>query len=340
MRIIPIASGKGGVGKSLIAANLAIALGQAGKSVFLADLDLGGSNLHMILGLRPRREGLGAFLSRPGAKFEDAIMETDYPNLRFIPGDSEIPGLANLAPGQKSKAIRNLRSLQADYLIMDLGAGTSFNILDFFLMSRRGLIITTPAPTATVNAYLFLKNAAFRLLQASFKRHSPAWVYLEGLKKDGAALQRIYIPQIIESVKTRDPESYASYLERVSRFRPRLVLNMLENPEDGDKAGRLRRSCREYLDMDMEHLGIVYRDDIQDTALRSRLPILIYKPLSVLSQAILRIADKLIQTEADPEDDFPAGGYLEETYQTARMEAEVDFNAKIDYIEELLQSGP
>ena len=72
MRIIPIASGKGGVGKSLVAANLAIALGQAGKTVYLADLDLGGSNLHMILGVRPGREGLGTFLSRPGMKFEEA----------------------------------------------------------------------------------------------------------------------------------------------------------------------------------------------------------------------------------------------------------------------------
>jgi len=92
VRIIPIASGKGGVGKSLVSANLSIALAQAGKRVVLVDLDLGSSNLHLILGFNAPRNGLGTYLSGAKVKFEDIIHETDYPNLRFIPGDAEIPG--------------------------------------------------------------------------------------------------------------------------------------------------------------------------------------------------------------------------------------------------------
>lgn len=337
MQIIPIASGKGGVGKSLIAANLSIALGQAGKRVCLADLDLGGSNLHMILGVGPRKDGFGTFLGRPDMPLESTFVETDYRNLVFIPGDAEIPGVANLSSAQKRRIIRSLLGVDADYLIIDLGAGTNFNILDFFLISNRGIIATTPTPTATVNAYLFLKNAAFRVLGSAFKKNSPAHTYLENLKKDGAALQRIYIPNLIENIKAEDPVSYRAYLERAARFRPRLILNMLEDPEDADKANKLRRSCRQYLDIDMEHLGIIYRDDLQDTALRSRLPILVYKPNSVLSQAILRIADKLLQ--AGEEDTEAAVDDLDETYQTAEAEAEVDFDARVDYIEDLLQTG-
>jgi flagellar biosynthesis protein FlhG len=77
MHIIPIASGKGGVGKSLIAANLSIALGQAGKKVCLADLDLGGSNLHMILGTPSPDRGIGTYLSSPNSSFEEIVCETD-----------------------------------------------------------------------------------------------------------------------------------------------------------------------------------------------------------------------------------------------------------------------
>ena len=95
MQIIPIASGKGGVGKSLIAANLAIALGQAGKKVVLADLDLGASNLHLVLGIQGRKNGIGSFLIK-AAEFKDIIVDTDYENLRFVPGDSEIPGFFDL----------------------------------------------------------------------------------------------------------------------------------------------------------------------------------------------------------------------------------------------------
>ena len=120
MQILPIGSGKGGVGKSLIAANLSIALSEAGKNVVLADLDLGGSNIHTLLGVRSVDQGIGTFLNNRHIDFNDIILETDYKGMRFIPGDAEIPGIANLKIFQKQKLIRNLLSLEADYLIIDL----------------------------------------------------------------------------------------------------------------------------------------------------------------------------------------------------------------------------
>jgi flagellar biosynthesis protein FlhG len=340
MHIIPIASGKGGVGKSLIAANLSIALGQAGKKVCLADLDLGGSNLHMILGTPSPSRGIGTYLSAPNSSFEEILCQTDYPNLSFIPGDAEIPGIANLQAGQRNKIIRKLIGLEADYLVLDLGAGTNFNILDFFLVSNKGIIITTPTPTATVNAYLFLKNIAFRQITAAVKKGSAAADFLDRLKRDGSALQRVYIPKLLEHIKSADPDTYAAYLGRASRFHPRLILNMLENPGDTEKANKLRRSCQQYLDIDMEHLGIIYRDDLQDTALHSRLPIILYKPQSVLAQAIYRIADKIIQSEDGAGDENAELLVdLDESYQNAESEASSDFAARLGYLEELMQAG-
>jgi flagellar biosynthesis protein FlhG len=113
---------------------------------------------------------------------------------------------------------------------------------------------------------------------------------------------------------------------------------MLEDPKDVEKANKVRRSCREYLGFDLEHLGVIYRDELQDIALSSRLPIILYKPQSVLAQAIYRIADKIMSFERDDAGplDFQA---LEETHQTALLEAEVDFEAKMIYLQELLQTG-
>src|SRR5512133_852904 len=153
MHIVPVASGKGGVGKSLVAANLSIALTRLGKSVVLADLDLGASNLHVMLGRGSPQRGIGTFLSNEAVDFNDIIEDTDFPGLRFIPGDTEIPGLANIKNNQKNKLIKRLMALDADYLILDLGAGTGTNILDFFLASGQGLVVTTPSLTATLNVY-------------------------------------------------------------------------------------------------------------------------------------------------------------------------------------------
>ncbi len=339
MHVLPIASGKGGVGKSMLAANLAIALAQAGKRVVLADLDLGASNLYLLIGLATPKCGVGTFLSGNGTDFSEVIYQTDYPNLRFIPGDAEMPGLANITTRQKTTLSKKLLALDADYLILDLGAGTGANILDFFLLSARGIVVTAPTLTATLNAYLFLKNTIFRLMWDSFKPKTAARALLDSLRKDGSSLQRAYIPEILERVAVADPASHAIFTQRMKRFSPRLVLNMLDDPKDADKAQKIRRSCREYLGVDLEHLGVIYRDSMQDIALGSRIPIIRYKPHSVISQSVYRIADKLVSSEVDDDAIVLDDEYLDDSFSAAGTEAETDFDSKVGYVEELLSSG-
>ncbi|MDR1362809.1 MAG: P-loop NTPase [Spirochaetaceae bacterium] len=337
MRIIPIASGKGGVGKSLAAANLAVAFSQAGKQVVLADLDLGASNLHLIIGHQKPGASIGSFLNNPKIDFSTIIANTDIPNLRFIPGDAEIPGAANLKISQRNMLARRLLSIKADILILDLGAGTHQSILDFFLLSGQGIIVSSPAVTATLNAYVFLKNAVFRLMYSAFKRGVPAYDYLERIRKEGSGLKMLYLPKMLEEIERIDPSSYQKFKTSMERFQPRLILNMLDSPSDSEVAMKIRRSCEAYLGLKVEHLGVIYRDSIQDTSLASRLPIVLYKPNSVLSQAIYRIADKILQT---PEDSAPFTiSTVDESYQEAAAEAEIDFESKKEYVQELLHSG-
>ncbi len=336
MQVIPVASGKGGVGKSLLSANLAIALGQAGKKVLLADLDLGASNLHLVLGVQSPKAGIGTWLTGGGA-LESVIIKTAWPGVSFIAGDSEIPGLTSLRAPQKSALTKGLLKYDADYLVLDLGAGTHLGILDFFLMSPQGIVVTAPSVTATLNAYLFLKNAVFRLMYDCFKKGSPAWNRLEAMKKDSASLQRMYIPHIVAEIEKADPESAAKFRRSMDTFHPRLVMNMIEDPKDADKALKIRRSCKEYLNLELEHLGVIYRDALQDTALASRLPIVVYKPQSILSQAVYRIADKILQSETESFEEFSE--FSDESFQSAEMEAAIDFDSKMNYVEELVGSG-
>jgi flagellar biosynthesis protein FlhG len=339
MRIIPIASGKGGVGKSLVAANLAVAFAQAGKKVILADLDLGASNLHLIIGHRKPGGSLGAFLNNDKLDFNSVVAETDIPNLRFIPGDAEIPGTANLKLSQRRSIIKNLISLSADALILDLGAGTHQSILDFFLISGSGIIVSAPTVTATLNAYVFLKNAVFRLMYSSFLRGSPAYNYLESLRKEGSGFKMLYLPKMLEEIQKQDVKSYTKFKTALDHFHPSLVLNMLDDPKDAEVAMKIRRSCEAYLGLQIEHLGVIYRDGVQDISLASRLPVLLYKPQSVISQAIYRIAEKITQASDDAGYDFTAGRDVDDSFQEAALEAESDFENKKEYVEELLHSG-
>jgi flagellar biosynthesis protein FlhG len=342
MYIIPIASGKGGVGKSLLAANLGVAFAQAGKRVVLVDLDLGASNLHLVIGYNKTGTSLGTWLSQDKKPpFDTLAADTDVQNLRFIPGDAEIPGLANLKLSQRNAIIRGLRKLDCDMLILDLGAGTHQSILDFFLMSGRGIVVATPVVTSTLNAYVFLKNALFRLMYTSFPVKSPAYAYLERLRTGTTGLKSLYLPKILEEIAANDPKSYKKFYDAMTAFHPALALNMLDKPEDADVGMKIRRSCKSYLGLNLEHLGVLYRDSMQDVALKSRLPIVLYKPQSVLSQAIYRIADKVLQNIQDESAegfDFSSLTH-DESYEEAALEAAIDFSSKKEDVAELLHSG-
>jgi len=337
MRIIPIASGKGGVGKSLVAANLGVALAQAGQRVVVADLDLGASNLHLVLGHLAPQMGIGTFLNNLKLKLTDVIVETEIRGLRFIAGDTEIPGTANLKTAQLKALVTQLIALDqdTDVLILDLGAGSHQSILDFFLLSGQGIVVSAPTVTAVLNAYVFLKNAVFRLMTNSFHRNSKTGKYLEKLRTEGT--HKLHIPKILPEIEKIDSVAYEKFKTRLDNLHPRLIMNLVSEPKDADLAAKIRHSCEEYLDLKIEHLGVMYRDVVQDTALASKMPITIYKPKSILSQAIYRIADKILESG---EDTFvPNSEQIEESFQEAGLEAESDFENKMDYIGELLHSG-
>jgi len=347
MVILPIGSGKGGVGKSLLATNLSIALAEAGRKVVLVDLDLGASNAHTMLGIRSVSRGIGTFLSVPRTSFDDLIMPTEYDGLSFVPGDAEMPGTANVKAAQKKRLVRCLESLAFDFMILDLGPGAGANALDFFLMGTGGIVVTTPALTSLLNAYLFLKNVVFRAIYATVGPRSRAFSVLEDLRRDHeGGLQRTAVPRILERIAREDPEEHAPLARALARLRPRLVLNMVEDPAEAEKGEKLRTSARGYLGIDIAHLGVIFRDELQSVALGSRVPILRYKPGCVLSRGVYRIAEKLLAAPAEEPDGAPwrqqgtsADGESPLPGPEAEAEAEEDFKGMSRDLEDLLSSG-
>jgi len=157
-----VAGGKGGVGKSVLAANLAVSVARRGLSCLLIDADLGGGNQHTLFGIQAPRTTLDDFLQGDEKDLASVASPTRFHGLSLVFAACDAVGSANPKHSQKQKFIRHLKRAAADVVILDLGAGTSFNTLDLFLSARVQLVVTTPELTAIQNAYGFIKCASLR----------------------------------------------------------------------------------------------------------------------------------------------------------------------------------
>ncbi len=162
--------GKGGVGKSVIASSLAAAIAGTGRRCAVIDVDLGGANLHTLLGVSRPRRTLSHLLTGEVGSLAELMVQTSVPNLWLVSGNQALLDMANPKHSQKEKLFRHIRGLDVDDVVLDLGAGSAFNVLDFFLLARRRLVVVTPEPTAIENAEHFLKAALYRSLQVVARR--------------------------------------------------------------------------------------------------------------------------------------------------------------------------
>ena len=157
-RIIAVSSGKGGVGKTNIAINLALAYAQAGKKVIVMDADLGLANVNVVLGVIPRYNLY--HLIRKQKTLAEILVDTSY-GIQIIAGASGFSKIANLNEEERRDFIAELAALSnADILIIDCAAGVSNNVISFIAAADDALIVTTPEPTAITDAYGIIKIIA------------------------------------------------------------------------------------------------------------------------------------------------------------------------------------
>jgi flagellar biosynthesis protein FlhG len=295
--IIAVGSGKGGVGKSLLAANIAIYLAQLGKKVVLLDADLGGANLHTFVGVERPHVTLGDFFDGRVARIEQCIVETSVANLLLVSGEGDPLWAANPKPATKSRLIRQVRDLDVDYLICDLPTGSGFNALDFFLVAHVGLLVVAPEPTSVENTYRFIKSAFLRRLRG-----------MPGI--DRLAVDRTYeggIPSPLDlyyAALSADPAVAERMLDEIRRFRPRLVVNQTRTRADLELGPQLRAAGRRRLGLFVDYLGHMETDDAVWLAVRKRRPLIVEHPESKVTKNLERIVRKLLAIESEK----PVGG--------------------------------
>ena len=155
-RVIAVTSGKGGVGKTNLAVNLAVALQSAQKRVMVIDADIGMANVNLLMGSVTNRSLLD--LLKDGVQLED-IIETGASGVKYISGVAGVEAALSLDRFARRKLYKKLGpcSEMADIIIIDTGAGLSRNVIEFVLAAQEVLLITTPEPTALADAYAVIK---------------------------------------------------------------------------------------------------------------------------------------------------------------------------------------
>ena len=149
-----IGGGKGGVGKSLIAVSFGILLSRLGNRVLLVDADLGAPNLHTFMGMENGKRTLSGFLKGKIQNIDDTVTNTPIPNLGLISGSRDPLGVADLDSNSIARLKAALKGVGHDYVLLDIGPGTSFNMLELFLLADEGILVTTTEPTSIENIAL------------------------------------------------------------------------------------------------------------------------------------------------------------------------------------------
>lgn len=283
---ISIGSGKGGTGKTMVMANLALLLAKTGKKVCLVDLDLGGADVHLQFGLFEPKRSLTDFLTRKVKSINEIIHPLySYNGLQIIPGTGDTLQTSNMTYQEKHRLLRGLNDIDADVLLIDVGAGTSYHTLDFFMQSDIQICVTLPEPTAIMDLYTFLQLATIRKVLGGFLSQSDVATALK--KHSFKSLQEVF--ELAEKTRAGAKEQGQGAL---NFFHPLLIINRDRENGSVNKA-KLRKMVTKYLGIDIPELGEIPEDHKINEALKAFMPISELYPASASSQSLTSIANKV-----------------------------------------------
>ncbi len=286
--VIAFAGGKGGAGRSLLAANVGLLLSRLGRCVVVADLDPGGSNLHTYLGLEPLLPTPGSLLRQPGPPLIEKLSGTNLSLCR-----PPRPMGTGADDPLRAEALQAALAQRADVVILDLGAQADPLTLDSYLAADAGIVVVLPEPVAVERSYAFLRAALYRRLMHG--DDEPAVVARALLAADQVG-QLDTPADLVAALNGVHPNAAAAIRARVMAFNPKILINKCRSRSDRDMAAGVVSAVGRRLGINAEDLGGVEYDDAAWEATRRRRPLLLEYPGSTLGADVERMARRLLAT--------------------------------------------
>lgn len=258
VKIWAVGGGKGGTGKTFVISQLAISLASQGKRVILIDADFGGANIHTFFGFKKPPLTISHFFDK-SAELDQLVMETDVPNLSIIPGNSNTVSPANIKYAQKTKFFRHIKQLDAEYVLLDLGGGTTMDTIDSFLLADKLVAVVVPELTAIENLYQFIKSVYFRhlksLMTSSGLKDKAREIWVERAKYGIRT-----IVDLLEYLKTLSPEMNRVLTDQLARFAINVVLNKVRNVREVQEGFSVKSVCIKYIGVEARYSGYIEYD--------------------------------------------------------------------------------
>lgn len=295
-KIIAVGGAKGGVGKSMLSANLAVGLALLGQKVVLADLDLGGADVHLYTGVKSLSKTWNDFLDKKVDSIKDILTPTAFNGLSLIGGDSSRLGSANLPYSQKLKIMRHLKEeLETDFLIVDLGGDTTYNGLDFFLLADQKIVVSGTEPASVLDSYTFVKVVFNRFLERFFSEHKSLKDLADQIRDGSLEKSESYsLDFIYQEVRTRNPQAFVQLKKQFDQFRLSIVLNMIDNKQDIRIAETMQKLIKDKCFLDIGILGTIPFDKAVRQAARGFTPIVVEDPKCQASRNIHQMLAAII----------------------------------------------
>ncbi len=298
-KVWAVGGGKGGVGKSLVSSSLGVLLMKTGKGVLLVDADIGAANLHTFLGVENSRSTLSNFLKNGETDIRPYISRTDMPNLDLVSGAKDSLTVVDLSPSGISRLGEALSRTDYDYIIMDIGPGTSTNNLDLFLIANEGVLVTTPEPTSIENTYRFLKCLFLRKIKniCSSGEDSRLKDTLNRVFSGHSGGRVKTVSDILLRLNELDPGKGEMLRELMGNTGVSLVVNQAKRPSDGGIGPSMSRACYDYFGIKVGYLGDVLYDEAVAESVRNRKPLVISYGESSAAKSISSCFEKLLGEE-------------------------------------------
>jgi flagellar biosynthesis protein FlhG len=298
-RIWAVGGGKGGVGKSVVTSSLAAAMAGLGRRCAVIDADLGAANLHTLLGAARPRVTLSHFLTGEVDSLADVMVQTSIPNLWLVSGHQALLEMANPKRREREAFQREIAMLDVDDVLLDLGAGSAFNVLDLFLLAHRGIAVVTPEPTAIENTEHFLRAALYRSLRFAARRPDVAAAIAHLREKHHKRRVRS-AQELIALVREIDPTAAKPLEEQARAFAPMLVVNQVQSVEHRRTGPEFVASCGDRHGVAIELVASLEADPSVRAAVEQRQPAVQAFPLCRFSRQIEGLARRVLHLGPQP----------------------------------------